>query len=353
MVENVGFFQSWLLIFEFISLFLIKKITSGMFSWDDEYDDPFLLRDPFKWGNFPRRPAEPAVPWAGSEKGFTSFEERVRLDEKVRCVDEVDTKKAKIPVYRVDSGETLDITIRPFAIHKVDSRVVFLSENAAHAVKVQTCFECITELKAFAIIELTANTDEARRWSQRHEGIRGLPIVPLVAYSLPFLMPEMGYRMMCATVTEFFDKGSVERVAGTVYIKTAVDMFKDVIAGLEYLHTVCRFLHGDLKLGNICITSTGRFVLIDLGLARDFLDKSGNIRGNEHTDRVEANVGYSEDLHLKRRLCPKSEIAAAALAFFMIMAGTRPVVHWAQQPVIFELPPQHRVKSILRTCVFG
>ena len=96
-----------------------------------------------------------------------------------------------------------------------------------------------------------------------------------------------GMFAMCACVLHHYEIGTVQTLLDSgnpefskrpnasahpcLRFKHAVDMAKDVLAGLECMHQM-RFVHRDIKPANICVemlpgTTQLRFVIIDLGAA--------------------------------------------------------------------------------------
>ncbi|TDL19268.1 kinase-like protein [Rickenella mellea] len=118
---------------------------------------------------------------------------------------------------------------------------------------------------------------EAMIWNQlQHQNI-----VPLIAF-----IPSYKSSVFPALISEYFENGDIRkylRMKRPVTIRKKYELLLDVLRGLEYLHgsldpaTGKRFVHRDIKGGNILVNNDERALITDFGNAKFIGDDSNFI----------------------------------------------------------------------------
>ncbi len=85
-------------------------------------------------------------------------------------------------------------------------------------------------------------------------------------------------------LTPFYERGDldVEISAGIQGNLRAVELVRDILAGLSHLHTA-NLLHRDLKAQNILINNTGRALIGDFGSVKQIPEGSTTVPGSGHS----------------------------------------------------------------------
>lgn len=125
-------------------------------------------------------------------------------------------------------------------------------------------------------------------------------------------------------VMEFLEGGSLEqRINNSVALdeRFALGLMQQVGSAIDYLHKH-RLLHLDLKPGNVMLTSSGKAVLIDFGLSKQY-DANGAPEAS--TTIGGGTPGYSPIEQMSvRDFSPTLDIYALAATLFKCVTGQRP-----------------------------
>lgn len=125
-------------------------------------------------------------------------------------------------------------------------------------------------------------------------------------------------------VMEFLEGGSLEqRINSSVALdeRYALDLTLQIGSAIDYLHKH-RLLHLDLKPGNVMLTDSGKAVLIDFGLSKQY-DMNGAPESS--TTIGGGTPGYSPIEQMSvRDFAPTLDIYALAATLFKCVTGQRP-----------------------------
>lgn len=123
----------------------------------------------------------------------------------------------------------------------------------------------------------------------------------IVSYIDAFLRDHDGRRTLWV-VMEFCENGStldlMRTVGGPLPEPAIGHVCRGVLTALDYMHTVPKAIHRDVKAANVLITAEGTIKLADLGVAAQLqrtMSKRGTMIGTPHWMAPEAFVPSGDD----------------------------------------------------------
>ena len=126
-------------------------------------------------------------------------------------------------------------------------------------------------------------------------------------------------------VMDYIDGGSLSQVVkngGPMAEATALHVIKQVASALDYMHEN-QMCHFDVKPGNILLSTSGKAVLIDFGIAKHY-DGGGN---QTSATPVGVSAGYApiEQYNSElNRFSPETDIYSLGATLFYLVTGTVP-----------------------------
>jgi serine/threonine-protein kinase len=110
------------------------------------------------------------------------------------------------------------------------------------------------------------------------------------------------------------------RSGGPVPVERALDMFGQVLAGIEHAHR-CGVIHRDIKPANIMLADSGQVKVMDFGIARaldcqDQLTRHGHVAGTARSMAPEQIRGETADR--------RSDIYSLGIVLYTLLAGRPP-----------------------------
>ena len=110
------------------------------------------------------------------------------------------------------------------------------------------------------------------------------------------------------------------RSGGPVPVERALDMFGQVLGGIEHAHR-CGVIHRDIKPANIMLADGGQVKVMDFGIARaldcqDQLTRHGHVAGTARSMAPEQIRGETADM--------RSDIYSLGIVLYTLLAGRPP-----------------------------
>ncbi|MBF2056651.1 MAG: GUN4 domain-containing protein [Cyanobacterium sp. T60_A2020_053] len=149
---------------------------------------------------------------------------------------------------------------------------------------------------------------------------------------------------------EYIDGGNLETVAkkqGKLAEKEAIKYISDIASALNYIHER-GILHRDVKPANIMIRKeTNEAVLIDFGLAREFVTDQTQIHTNS---RTEGFAPLEQYLRSARRGAYTDVYALSATLYYVLTLQIPFPAQFRNQGMALISPQQHNPDISYRTC---
>ncbi|KIJ29006.1 hypothetical protein M422DRAFT_189057, partial [Sphaerobolus stellatus SS14] len=165
------------------------------------------------------------------------------------------------------------------------------------------------------------------------QALRHPNILPLLEFLNNFMedtLPDVP-----ALVSPWMGKGTLVNYLEHHPQESKIDMLLEVAKGLNYLHSQ-NIVHGDIRGGNILVSTEGIPCLTDFGLSR-LLNKT---RGLTTTSELAGSVRWMAPELLLNMTDQKPKMSSDIWAFGMtileIMTGTRPFAKIGPDPAVFR-----------------
>jgi serine/threonine protein kinase len=129
-------------------------------------------------------------------------------------------------------------------------------------------------------------------------------------------------------VMEYVDGASLHQIVkehGPLDIQRAAHYTAHAAAGLQHAHEV-GLVHRDVKPGNILVDRTGRVKLLDMGLARFFLDEQDDLTRQQESQLVLGTADYlaPEQALDSHGVDIRADIYSLGVTFYFVLTGVSP-----------------------------
>ncbi|OHS98359.1 AGC family protein kinase [Tritrichomonas foetus] len=121
-----------------------------------------------------------------------------------------------------------------------------------------------------------------------------------------------------AIVTEFAPNGQIDSFYQTFSEVNVYKYFYQIAKALEYLHTVKKVVHRDIKIENILLDESMNVKLIDFGFSRKII--------NEMTTRCGSPIYASPELVMGQKYTEKTDVWSLGVLIYYLVVGQYPFI---------------------------
>jgi serine/threonine protein kinase len=161
-----------------------------------------------------------------------------------------------------------------------------------------------------------------------------------------------GVHFLVMEYVEGTDLQSFGSKSGALNYVQAVQYIAQAAAGLQHAHEK-GFVHRDIKPSNLMLTKEGTIKILDMGLARSFVNEDDNLTGRLGDEaEIAVTVDYaSPEQALGMRIDERSDVYSLGVTLFHLITGHPPYRGTSTQKIaqhqLAEPPRLRRIKPIV------
>jgi serine/threonine protein kinase len=127
---------------------------------------------------------------------------------------------------------------------------------------------------------------------------------------------------------------------GPLHYAQACEYIAQAAAGLQHAHEK-GFIHRDIKPANLMVAKDGKIKILDMGLARSFIDSEDHLTAMQAEGEVTGTVDYlSPEQAVSQPLDERSDIYSLGATFYALVTGQPPFAGSTAQKLM-----QHQMKD--------
>jgi serine/threonine protein kinase len=161
-----------------------------------------------------------------------------------------------------------------------------------------------------------------------------------------------GVHFLVMEYVEGTDLQSFMTKSGALHYMQAVQYIAQAAAGLQHAHEK-GFVHRDIKPSNLMLTKEGTIKILDMGLARSFVNEEDNLTGRLGEEaEIAGTVDYtSPEQALGMRVDERSDIYSLGTTLFTLVTGQPPyrgsTTQKLAQHQMAEPPRMNKLKTVV------